>query len=113
MKRHYFNSALAGFICGILSTYPVELRFLPAIIFWGVVGAGIGWFTQGKQAIVRSGVAYGIFLAIGFLFSRFGGTARQIPSYTLFVSLASIGSIGGGIFSVFIGSKLKKFFHAT
>ena len=91
----------------MLSTYPVELRFLAAVIFWSVAGIVIGLFVEGKREIIQSGVLYGIFLSIGFLFSRFGLTTRVTPGI-LFVVLAIIGTTVGGIMTVFVGSKLRR-----
>ena len=106
-KAILFLSAFVGFIAGMLSTYPVELRFLAAVIFWSVVGIVIGLFVEGKREIIQSGVLYGIFLSVGFLFSRFGLTTRVIPGI-LFVVLAIIGTTVGGIMTVFVGSKLAR-----
>src|SRR6185369_11718198 len=111
MKLKYFIPVILGVVCGILSTYPIELKFLPCIIFWGLAGAILGLFTEGKREIIRAGILFGIFLAVAFLFSRFGGTFDKVPSYSLFVALASVGSTIGGIGAVFIGSKLGSWFN--
>jgi hypothetical protein len=42
--------ALAGLICGILSTVPVELRFVPAMLLWG------GWDSQSDYLYDRDGM---------------------------------------------------------
>lgn len=78
-KTILYLSGFVGLIGGILSTYPFELKFLVAIIFLGVVGVVIGLFAEGRRETIQAGVLYGIFLSLGFLFSRFGMTARVIP----------------------------------
>src|ERR1041384_3090053 len=102
-----YRSAFVGLICGILSAYPFELKFLAAVIFWGVAGAIIGLFVAGQRETIQSGVLYGNFLSVGFLFSRFAVTAHVIPSL-LFVALAILGTTVGGILTVFVGSKLRR-----
>ena len=106
-KAILFLSVIVGVLCGILSTYPVELKFLAAVIFWSIAGVVIGLFVTGKTEAIQGGLLYGIFLSVGFLLSRFGLTARPIPGI-LFVVLAFIGTTVGGIATVFVGSKLRR-----
>ena len=58
--------ALAGLIRGILSTVPVELRFVPAMLLWGGVGLAIGLLVRQRRDAVGWGGLYGLFLLVGF-----------------------------------------------
>jgi hypothetical protein len=107
-KAILFISALVGLVVGLVSTYPFLLGPIPSLILWGVAGIVLGLFTEGKKTIIWSGVLYGVFLSVFFLFSRFGGTADRIASYALFVAGMSVVGVLGGIVVVLIGSKLRR-----
>lgn len=115
MTSKYFRlllPAIFGIIAGVVSTYPWELKFLPCIIVWGIIGAIVGFlFTQ--DGVLKPGITYGFFLTFAFLLSRFGGTFNKLPSYLVFVLLACIGGIPGGLLVVWIGSKIKQFSHKS
>jgi hypothetical protein len=47
-----------------------------------------------------------VFLTLAFLYSRFGGAARALPAYTVFVLAMSVGGALAGVVTVFVGSRL-------
>jgi hypothetical protein len=103
---HIYISALAGIVCGLICTYPMELSAAPSLLIWAIGGILVGLFI-GRGSVVLQGIQYGVWLSFVFLFSRFGGTRNKIPKYLLFVCVMSIVGAIGGIVAVFIGSKLK------
>ncbi len=108
MKQKIFRSIVVGILVGLISTYPIELGIVPSIVLWGMAGIVLGLFIEGKKDIIRSGILYGVFLSIFFLFSRFGGSADKILPYTLFVAgMSAVGAVGG-LITVFIGSRLRQ-----
>lgn len=113
MKLAYTTPILAGVVCGMLSTFPIELRFLPSMILWGTAGIVVGFFTKEKKEILWFGVLYGFFLSIVFLYSRFGGTLDKVAAYSLLVLGLSVGGCAGGLLMVFIGSRFKKILRKT
>jgi hypothetical protein len=98
---------LAGVVCGILSTIPFELRFLPSMLLWGGVGVLIGLSVRGKQNVIRWGLLYGIFLLVGFFVARFAVDTRALHS-PLFVALAIILTPIGALVAVSAGSRLRR-----
>jgi hypothetical protein len=105
-------AAALGIMCGLLSTFPFALGPVTSVMLWSIAGVALGILSAGKRIIVYVGVLYGLALSITFLFSRFGGSLRQLPSYTVFVLIMSIVGAFGGVFVVSISSyillKFKK-----
>lgn len=101
-------SIVVGIVVGLLSTYPIELSALPSLILWALAGLVIGAFATTTKEILRAGILYGIFLAISFLFSRFGGNAHQIARYTSLVAAACIPAAICATIAVYVGSRLRR-----
>ena len=87
-------SILAGIALGLASTYPIQLSMVPSLILWALAGIILGPFAATTNDVLRGGILYGVFLAISFLFSRFGGTADQIARYSSLVAVACIPEYG-------------------
>jgi hypothetical protein len=98
---------VAGIVCGILSTIPFELRFLPSVLLWGGVGVVIGLFVRGRRETVRWGLLYGVFLLVGFFVSRLAVSTKALHS-ALFVALAIILTPIGAVMAVSGGSILGR-----
>jgi hypothetical protein len=96
----------SGVMCGILSTIPFELRFMPSMLLWGGTGVVVGIFAQTGQAI-RWGLRYGISLLVGFFVSRLAVDTRALHSL-LFVALAIILTPIGAVAAVSVGSRLRR-----
>lgn len=96
----------AGAVCGVLSTYPSELRFLPSILLWGGVGVLIGLFARARDA-VWTGALYGLFLLVGFFATRLAVSSHSIHR-PLFDVLAVVFTPLGAIVAVYAGSKLRR-----
>jgi uncharacterized membrane protein AbrB (regulator of aidB expression) len=97
MKSKYLIplALLAGIICGVLSTHAFMIGFFN-LAFWGVVGIGIGLLSGDKKTTNGSGIVYGFFLSISFLFSGFQGTPDKLPTFVLFsLFLSVIGAVCG------------------
>src|SRR6185369_5503395 len=107
MRRASFSvlSAVVGVCTGLLSTYPVMLSVVASLVFWAMVGLGLGFFADERKTVMYSGGAYGVALAISFLLSRFGGTAQQLPSYLLLVFGLSLVGMAAGIVTAWLGSR--------
>jgi hypothetical protein len=97
----------AGIVCGILSTTPSELRFLPSMLLWGGVGAIVGFLVPGEQNAIRWGLIYGISLLVGFFVSRLAVDTKALHN-PLFVALAVILSPIGAVVAVYVGSRLRR-----
>ncbi len=108
MNRASLGAAATGTVVGLLSTFPIALGPVPSLLVWTLAGIALGYFTQDGKQILWSGVLYGIFLSIFFLFSRFGGSADKILAYSLFVAALSVVGALAGIVVVFVGSKIPK-----
>ena len=107
-KTIYIISGIIGLAAGLGTTYPYNLRFLPAIILWGVTGLIVGVLTKDNREATRAGIIYGVLLAISFLLSRFGGSPNKLPAYFLLILVLSIGAAIGGVIAALVGSKLKR-----
>jgi hypothetical protein len=112
-KRLPMVSIVAGIVVGLASSYPIELTALPSLILWALAGLVIGAFATTTKEILRAGILYGTFLAISFLFSRFGGSGNQIARYTSFVAAACIPAAICGTIAVYIGSRLRRLKNRT
>jgi len=108
MKK--FIPLVVGVLAGTLSTYPVELRFLPSIILWGLAGIITGLLLNKNDKILWPGILYGVSLSVVFLFGRFGGTRGQILSYSILVLGFSVLSAFSGLLAVFVGTKIRNYF---
>jgi hypothetical protein len=97
----------AGIACGILSTTPSELRFLPSMLLWGGVGAIVGFLGPREQNAIRWGLAYGISLLVGFFVSRLAVDAEALHN-PLFFALAVILTPIGAVVAVHVGSRLRR-----
>jgi hypothetical protein len=107
-KHNFYTSALVGVVIGLVSTYPIALGFIPSFILWAIAGILLGLCAHGMKTIIWSGILYGVFLSVSFLFSRFGGTADKIFAYALFVvGMSLVGAVGGSI-TIYVGSKLRR-----
>lgn len=106
LKSAPYIPVSAGVACGILSTVPSELRFLPSMLLWGGAGVVVGIFAQARQT-TRWGLIYGISLLAGFFVSRFAVDARALHS-PLFVALAIILTPIGAVAAVSLGSRLRR-----
>lgn len=76
------------------------------MLLWGGVGAGLGLFVQGRQAVMRWGLLYGISLLSGFFVSRLAVGTRALHN-ALFVALAIILTPVGALMAVSAGSIFK------
>lgn len=107
MKKRVLISSLIGIVCGFLSTHAFLIGWWN-IIFWGLAGVGIGLFVNGKKKVMWTGLAYGFFLSVSFLFSGFSGTPDKLLIFTLFSIFLSIIGAFGGWFAVFLGCTLER-----
>ena len=98
--------ALGGLVCGILSTVPVELRFLPAMLLWGGVGLAIGLFVRQRRDAVGWGALYGLFLLVGFLGAHLVADAKALHN-PLFDVLAIILTPVCALVAVSVGARLR------
>ena len=109
-KPIYIIAVIAGIATGLLSTFPVELGMIASLSSWGVAAIVLGLFVNGRRTTVISGILFGVFLSIAFLYSRFGGTADKLLAYSVFVAIMSIAGALGGVVGLFVGSKLRTLF---
>lgn len=98
--------ALAGLICGILSTVPVELRFLPAMLLWGGVGLAVGLLVRQRRDVVAWGGLYGLFLLVGFFGAHLVANTKALHN-PLFDVLAVILTPVGALVAVSVGARLR------
>ena len=98
--------ALAGLICGIMSTVPVELRFVPAMLLWGGVGLAIGLLVRQRQDAVSWGGLYGLFLVVGFFGAHLVANNKPLHN-PLFDVLAVILTPVGALVAVSLGARLR------
>jgi hypothetical protein len=107
MRIKLIIAAVVGIVCGLLSTQVLLIGW-GNLLFWGLVGVILGWFTKGKKEVIQSGLWYGFFLSLSFLFSGFQGTPDKLPGFILLsFALSVVGALGGWL-SVFVGNKLKR-----
>jgi hypothetical protein len=98
--------ALAGLICGVLSTVPVELRFVPAMLLWGGVGLAIGLLVRQPRDAVGWGGLYGLFLLVGFFGAHLVADTKALHN-PLFDVLAVILTPVGALVAVAVGARLR------
>jgi hypothetical protein len=98
--------ALAGLICGILSTVPVELRFVPAMLLWGGVGLAIGLLVRQRRDAVGLGGLYGLFLLVGFFGAHLVADTKALHN-PLFDLLAVLLTPVGALVAVAVGARLR------
>jgi hypothetical protein len=98
--------ALAGLLCGILSTVPVELRFVPAMLLWGGVGLAIGLLVRQRRDVVAWGGRYGLFLLVGFFGAHLVAETKALHN-PLFDLLAVILTPVGALVAVAVGARLR------
>lgn len=98
--------ALAGLVCGILSTVPVELRFVPSMLLWGGVGLAIGLLVRQRRDAVAWGGLYGLFLLVGPFGAHLVADAKALQN-PLFDVLAVILTPVGGLVAVAVGARLR------
>jgi hypothetical protein len=101
-----YISALAGLICGILSTVPVELRIVPSMLLWGGVGLAIGLLVRQRRDAVGWGGLYGLFLLIGFFGAHLVADTKALQD-PLFDVLAVILTPLGALVAVAVGARLR------
>jgi hypothetical protein len=107
MRIKILIASVVGMLCGFLSTRAFLIGWWN-ILFWGAAGIVIGFFARGRKEIMWSGLYFGFFLSLSFLFSGFQGTPDKLPVFSLFaIFLSIIGALGGWL-AVFLGSKIKK-----
>ncbi len=107
-RRSAFTvSAAVGAVTGLACTYPWELGPAVCLPAWALVGLLLGLLLGRPGTVLSSGIGYGVFLTLAFLYSRFGGAAHNLPAYTAFVLAMSV--VGGlaGVAVVFVGSWLR------
>jgi hypothetical protein len=98
--------ALAGLICGVLSTVPVELRFLPSMVLWGGVGLAIGLLVRQQRDVIGWGGRYGLFLLVGFFGAHLVADTKALHN-PLFDLLAVILTPVGALVTVAVGARLR------
>jgi hypothetical protein len=98
--------ALAGLICGVLSTVPVELRFLPSMVLWGGVGLAIGLLVRQQRDVIGWGGRYGLFLLVGFFGAHPVADTKALHN-PLFDLLAVILTPVGALVTVAVGARLR------
>ena len=103
----YYATVLAGVICGMLSTSPLRLRFVPSLLLWGGVGALMGLFAQNRRGAVRLGLVYGVSLLAGFFAAQVEANTKAIHS-PVFIALATVLTPIGAVVSVFGGSMVRQ-----
>jgi hypothetical protein len=102
----FYVPALAGLVCGILSTVPVELRFLPSMVLWGGVGLAIGLLVRRRRDAVGWGGRYGLFLLVGFFGAHLVADTKALHN-PLFDVLAVILTPVGALVAVAVGARLR------
>jgi hypothetical protein len=102
----YFVTVIAGLICGVLSTIPFRLRFLPSLFLWGGVGVLIGLFARKQRFAIRLGLLYAIFLLIGFFLAQIAADTKAIHS-PIFIGLAIVLTPIGAVLAVCAGSMVR------
>jgi hypothetical protein len=98
--------ALAGLICGSLSTVPVALRFVPSMLLWGGVGLAIGLLVRQRRDAVGWAGLYGLFLLVGFFGAHLVVDTRALHN-PLFDVLAVILTPVGALVAVAVGARLR------
>ena len=106
MRPSPYVPALAGLICGILSTVPVELRFVPSMLLWGGVGLAIGLLIRQRRDAVAWGGLYGLFLLVGFFGAHLVADTKALHNL-LFDVLAVILTPVGALVAVAVGARLS------
>jgi hypothetical protein len=106
-KVVYSLTGLAGVICGILSTIPFRLRFLPSVLLWGGIGVLIGLFARKQRFAIGLGLLYGIFLLVGFFIAQIAANTKAIHS-PLFVALAIVLTPIGAVLAICAGSMVRQ-----
>lgn len=110
--REVVVAAAAGGVTGLASTYPWELGPVLSLTAWALVGVLVGMLVgmlAGRAgSVLTAGAGYGVLLTVAFLYSRFGGAAHDLPAYTVFVVVMSVGAALCGAAIVFAGSRLRR-----
>ncbi len=103
-------SILVGIICGFLSADVFLIGFWN-LAFWGVTGVVLGLFSETKDMVIKSGIAYGFFLSMFFLLIGFHGASDKLGGFVIFSLALSIIGVIGGILSLSIGKWLRKYIN--
>jgi uncharacterized membrane protein (UPF0136 family) len=104
----FFIAALAGAICGVLSTHGLVFLQWWSLLFWALVGGAVGYFCANRKQAIWAGLIYGFVLSVAFLLSGFQGSSDQFPAFAaLSLALSVIGAIGGAI-SSFVGYWIRE-----
>lgn len=101
-------AAAVGVVTGLASTYPWELGAAVCLPAWALVGVLLGLLVGRSGRVPAAGIGYGVFLTLAFLYSRFGGAARDLPAYTVFVLAMSVAGALAGVVTVFAGSRVRR-----
>ncbi len=111
MDDRYLNliiGALAGILCGLVSTFPYELAPIPCLALAVAAGLVLGVVYKEQKAALWPGVLFGFCLTVTLLFSRFDGGKEMLLGYSLLVAgLSILGATGGGVL-VLVGARLRK-----
>ncbi len=112
MKQSYLLAIVVGITSGILVVNPLNLRFVPGILLWGVAGVLVGLSVTEREKLIRVGVLYGVSLSVAFLlYSPFLSTLVRSPLiYGLLFIASTLLGVLGGVFAVFVGSKIRNRF---
>lgn len=106
-------SGVIGIACGIISNTPLLTGTWLNVVFWGLVGTGMGAFLKEKKDAVPAGLTYGVVLTLSFLISGFRGARDQVFPFILFsIGLSVIGA-GCGLLAVWAGYQLRKLFRIS
>ena len=101
-------AAVVGVAAGFVAPHFV-LSMLASLFLWAVAGISLGHFTNGTEAIVKTGAVYGFFLTVSFLYFNFGaGFDKFFQLLILTAALSLVGMLAGTICAA-IGSFLKPY----
>ena len=100
-------AALVGIICGFFTAHSFLATSWTSLIFWGIIGVGVGFFCANRKEIVSTGVAFGFFVTISFLLFGFQGASDKFAGFVVFSLGLSILGAFCGIVLTYIGSSAR------
>ncbi len=111
MKYQYSIAAVAGAMMGFLSNHSFLSGSWTNLLVWGALGFLLGFLLVSKEKMTLSGLIFGAFLTLSFLYTGYQGGVDKLAAFTaLAIVLTIIGALGGYI-AVRVGFEIRKMFH--
>lgn len=108
MKHFYLVGAIIGLAVGLASALWLNSLQWGNIAIWGVIGVLVGVICKDRKSAMWSGMIFGFFLSLAFLFGGFRGELSRLPAFSAFTLALSLLSALGGLLASVVGYWIRE-----